>query len=412
MIPSFSCADNTESLLTADAARSSILDACHPITGTEILPLLDVLGRVLDKDIIAPFSVPGHSNAAVDGYALRADDWGKPLPVIGCSLAGAPYNGTLNPGQALQITTGAMIPAGADTVVMQEQIQLSDGTIRLTQPPAPGDNIRLAGEDLAQGMAALHAGRRLIPADIGLLASLGQAEVSVRRRLRVAVFSTGDEVLTLGQPWQAGSIYDSNRYSLLAALRQLGIQTRDLGIVPDNPAALASILAAAQDADVILSSGGVSVGAADYTKDVLARLGQVHFWKIAIKPGRPLAFGRLGNALFFGLPGNPVAVLVTYYQFVLPALYRSMGITPQQKILTIPARCDVALKKAPGRSEFLRGILRYDKTGESWVSPTGQQGSGVLRSMCLANCFIALPHHGGSVAAGEWVSVQPFAGFG
>lgn len=419
MIPSApnpSCADGAEpGLLSADAARLAILQACRPVSGAETVPLLDALGRVLAGDAIAPFPVPGHTNAAVDGYALRADGWqgdALELPVIGAALAGRPFAGTVQPGQAVRITTGAILPAGADTVVMQEHVRALDRAIRLPAPPRPGDNVRLAGEDLAQGSAALNAGRRLTPADIGLLASLGLAETAVRRRVRVALFSTGDEVLAPGQPWRPGSIYDSNRHSLLSAMRRLGVQTRDLGIVPDSPEALEKALAtAAEDADVILSSGGVSVGAADYTKDVLARVGQMAFWKIAIKPGRPLAFGRLGNALFFGLPGNPVAVLVTYYQFVLPALHRCMGIAPPPEVLSFPARSTVAIKKKPGRSEFLRGILGRNEAGEYRVTPTSQQGSGILRSMSLADCFIALPHDGGPVAAGDWVTVQPFAGF-
>lgn len=436
LMPNPNCADAAEpGLITAIAARTAILNACQPVTGYGCVPLLDALDRVLDSDVIAPFPVPGHCNAAVDGYALCAADWlgvSLEIPVIGTALAGQPFVGSVQRGQALRITTGAVLPEGADTVVMLEHVQTLNDTIRLTNPPRLGENVRLAGEDLTQGSIVLNAGRRLNPADIGLLASLGLAEVAVRRRLRVALFSTGDEVLAPGQPWQPGRIYDSNRHSLLAALKRLGVQTRDLGIVPDSPSALAAVLAtAAEDADVILSSGGVSVGTADYTKDVLASLGQVDFckrdnipaegcypsttvvfWKVAIKPGRPLVFGRLGDALFFGLPGNPVAVLVTYYQFVLPALYRRMGLTQPPEPLTMPARSSVALAKKPGRSEYLRGVLSRNDVGEYCVATTGQQGSGILRSMSLADCFIVLSHDSGPVAAGDWVTVQPFAGFG
>lgn len=417
MISASSCADAAEpDLLSAEAARQTILAACRPISGAEIVPLLDALERVLNDDTPAPFDVPGRANAAVDGYALCSADWSgssaQDLSVIGAALAGAPYNGIVQAGQAVRITTGAVIPAGADTVVMHEHVQIQGQIIRLNRRPGVGENIRLAGEDLAQGTIALNAGRRLTPADIGLLASLGLAEAAVRRRLRVAVFSTGDEVLVPGQPWCPGCVYDSNRHSLLAALKRLGVQTCDLGVAPDNPAALAAVLTmAAESADVILSSGGVSVGCADYTKDVLSELGQVEFWKIAIKPGRPLAFGRLGDALFFGLPGNPVAVLVTYYQFVLPALYRCMGLAQPPQPLSIPARSLVALSKKPGRSEFLRGVLSRNDAGEYCVVPTGKQGSGILRSMSLADCFIVLPHDSGPVSAGDWVMTQPFVGF-
>jgi molybdopterin molybdotransferase len=292
---------------------------------------------------------------------------------------------------------------------MQENVIAADGQATIGPGHQPGQNIRRAGEDLARGQVALAGGHGLTPADLGLLASLGIADIDVVRRLKVAFFSTGDELVPLGQPLGDGQIHDSNRYSLHGLLSQLGCELIDLGVVRDDPAALETALRdAASRADAVITSGGVSVGEADYTRAVMARLGTVLFWKIAMKPGRPLAYGQIGEAQFFGLPGNPVSVMVTFYQFVREALLRLQGRTPR----TLPSftvRCVTPLKKAPGRTEFQRGIL-FEQDGEWVVLSTGNQGSGILSSMSEANCFVVLEQDRGRVSAGEWVRVQPFEG--
>jgi molybdopterin molybdotransferase len=307
--------------------------------------------------------------------------------------------------------TGAPMPEGADTVVMQEQVRVDGGRVRVGGGHRPGQNVRHAGEDIARGEPVLAPGRVLTAADLGLLASLGMAEIAVRRRPRVAFFSTGDELRSVGQPLGAGDVYDSNRYTLFGMLRRAGVQVSDLGVVPDDPAALESALRqAAAGADAVITSGGVSVGEADHVKGLLGRLGTPYFWKIAMKPGRPLTFGRLGNAWFFGLPGNPVAVMVTFYQFVLPTLhYLASGETYSPFLLQ--AKCIEPIKKKPGRYEFLRRIMESGEATGLRVSGVGKQGSGILTSMSRGNCFIHLPESCAGVEAGELVSVEPFLGF-
>jgi len=313
-------------------------------------------------------------------------------------------------GECVRIMTGAVLPAGADTVVMQEQVQSESDAIRVAADLQSGDNVRAAGEDLARGQRVLAAGRQILPPELGLLASIGLAEVPVRRRLRVAFFSTGDELRSIGQPLAPGEIYDSNRYTLYGMLARLGADVLDLGVVRDDRAATRqAFLDAAANADVIITSGGVSVGEADYVKETLEALGEIGFWQIAMKPGRPLAFGRVRGAVFFGLPGNPVSVMVTYYQFVEPALRRMMG-QDDAPAATFKARCVSRLHKRPGRAEFQRGILERDADGELVVRATGQQGSGILRSMSAGNCFVILPQDSGNVEPGTLVDVQPFHG--
>src|SRR5690606_19404783 len=329
------------------------------------------------------------------GYALRHADLGgdeTTLKVVGTAFAGKPYDGTIRPGECLRIMTGGVVPADVDTVVMQEHVRVKGDRVTLGPGHGKGQNLRRAGEDLRRGGVALARGRLVARADIGLLASLGIGEVTVRRKLRVAYFSTGDELVSIGQPLAPGQIYDSNRYTIHGMLSRLGVDAMDMGVVRDDPERLEQAFdEACEIADVVITSGGVSVGEADFVKDLLNRLGEVVFWKIAMKPGRPLAYGRIRNAHFFGLPGNPVSVMVTFYQFVREALHVLMGRHPVPQIPVLKARCTSALKKAPGRTEFQRGILSRGPDGEWTVRVTGEQGSGILSSMSEANCFIVLP---------------------
>lgn len=400
--------------LTVEGARQAILDALSPPPGWECVGVRDALGRVLARDVIAPCDVPAHDNSAMDGYAVRSEDLRTStetaLSVVGSAFAGKVFSGIVGPGQAVRIMTGAVMPRGADCVVVQEVTRAVDGQVFIPPGQRAGQNLRRAGEDLAQGSAALPAGKRVGPAELGLVASLGIAEVAVHRRLRVAFFSTGDEIASIGQALAPGQVYDSNRYTLFGALTRLGCDVLDMGVVPDQPLTLETALRdAAASADVILTSGGVSVGEADFIKELMARLGEVAFWKIDIKPGRPMAFGHIGGAWLFGLPGNPVAVMVTFYQFVQDALLKLMGVTPLPPRPLLPARSEAAIRKQAGRREYVRGLLTRGEDG--WlVSPTGAQGSGVLRSMSEANCFIVLTETQGDVAAGDTVLVQLFEG--
>ena len=401
--------------LSVEAARHCIQSALRPIDGWAAVAIRDALGRVLTHDVIAPHNVPAHDNSAMDGYAVSAADCASDgdttLRIVGTAMAGNAFSGLIGPGQAVRIMTGAMLPRGADCVIPQEDAVRADAeSVVLRGPLRAGDNIRRAGEDLTHGAPALSAGTRIGPAELGLIASLGIAEVQVRRRLRVAFFSTGDEVASIGHPLAPGQIYDSNRYTLFGALTRLGCELIDMGVIPDRPAALEDAFTrAARNADVILTSGGVSVGEADFIKDMVNRLGQVDFWKLNIKPGRPMAFGCIGDTWMFGLPGNPVAVMVTFYQFVQDALLTLMGVTPLPERPTLPARCLADIRKRPGRREFIRAIVRQ-QDGDWIVAPTGAQGSGVLRSMADANCFIVLDEDNAGVTAGDAVAVQLFEG--
>lgn len=408
-----SCEDDYDNAsLTCAAALERLLAATRPLEDTEQLPVRSALGRVLAVAVTSPFDVPAHTNSAMDGYALRGSDVPaaglSTLRVVGASFAGKPFEGAVGPGEAVRIMTGAVVPEGADTVVLQEQVNATEETVEIDSRHKTGQHVRAAGEDIRAGATVLPAGRRLTAADLGLFASLGRPEVTVVRRPRVAFFSTGDELRSIGEPLGRGEIYDSNRYTLFGMLARLGVEPLDLGVVRDDPTALGvAFRRAAAMADVIITSGGVSVGEADYTKDVLGDLGEIRFWKIAMKPGRPLAFGRVGKAAFFGLPGNPVSVMVTFYQFVQPALEKLMGTTPRRP-WTLPARTTAVLKKKPGRAEFQRGLLARDDAGQWTVTPTGDQGSGILTSMSQANCFIVLGMDEGKVDTGTIVEVQPF----
>jgi len=412
-----SCGDeNEQGTLTVQHALQNMLGAVAEKAGQEQIHLTDAIDRVLAKPIISPLNVPSHCNSAVDGYAIMQADLPsgesiKTLNIIGQVVAGHPFKGTLQQGECIQIMTGAQMPEQADTVIMQEHVEIEDNCIRLDARHSAGQNVRQAGEDIQTGQTVLQAGIKLTPPQVGLIASLGMAEISVKTPLTVAVFSTGDEVLSIGDSPREGCIYDSNRYSMIAALKKLGCNVLDMGIIADEPEKLrAAFTQAANSADVIFTSGGVSVGAADYTKQVLSELGSINFWKVAMKPGRPIAFGQIEDAIFFGLPGNPVAVMVTFYQFALPCLQKMMGLTQPLINPAVQAKCTHTIRKIAGRTEFQRGILSKGKNGEWQVGTTGQQGSGILRSMSDANAFIILEHERNSVQKDEWVTVQPFNG--
>ncbi len=419
LLERISCTDgyDPESLSVA-RARQIVLDLVEPVAGSERLFVRNALGRVLTEDVISTANVPGHDNSAMDGYAVRFADLDATgetaLSLAGSAFAGRTFAGSLGPGQCVRIMTGGVIPQGADTVVIQEAARAEGERIVVPPKQRQGQHVRHAGEDLRAGAPAIHAGKLLRPAELGLLASLGVAEVSVKRRLRVAFFSTGDELCSLGTPLKEGEVYDSNRYTLYGMLTRLGCEAIDLGVVRDEPAALeAAFQRAATQADAILTSGGVSVGEADFIRGLMEKLGEVAFWKIAMRPGRPMAFGRIGEgregAFLFGLPGNPVAVMVTFYQFVREALLKMMGVSPIEALPQFRVPCVTALKKRPGRSEFQRGML-FSDNGEWKVRATGSQGSGILSSMSEANCFIVIEPERGNVEPGDPVNVQFFDG--
>jgi molybdopterin molybdotransferase len=400
-------------LLTVAEARARILDAVTAVNATETLPVREALDRVLAEDIVSPIDVPSHTNSAMDGYAVRAEDLPadgmREFPVPGTSWAGRPWQAAIEAGQAVQIMTGGMMPEGADTVVMQEHVEREGNAVRIGNGHKHGQNVRAAGEDLAVGQPVFTTGKRLTAADIGMLASIGLGEVGVFRRLKVAFFSTGDELRAVGEPLGPGEIHDSNRYTLYGMLKKLDVEIIDMGVVRDRRELIEQAFNdAAARADAIITSGGVSVGEADFVKETLEKLGSMSFWKIAMKPGRPVTFGHINDAVFFGLPGNPVSVMVTFFQFARPALLKMTGDTASTDINTVHARTMTALRKRPGRYEFQRGVLEQSAPGEFTVRSAGAQGSGILRSMSEANCFIMLDPDCTSVAVGEQVVVQPF----
>ncbi len=406
-------ADYDPDALPVARANEVIRSFVTPVEGTETLPVRAALGRVLAEDIVSPIDVPSHDNSAMDGYAVRSGDLSPDAPVtlaeIGVALAGREFRGEVGPGQCVRVMTGAVMPANTDTVVIQEVVKTDHGRITIPSGQQRGQNRRLAGEDLHKGKPALGSGALIRPAELGLLASLGMREVKVKRRLRVAFFSTGDELRSVGEPLGAGEVYDSNRYTLYGMLARLGCEVLDMGVVRDDPALLeAAFRKAAASADAVVTSGGVSVGEADYTKQMMAKLGEVVFWKIAMRPGRPMAIGRIESegksAFLFGLPGNPVAVMVTFYHFVRGALLYMMG-RKDTDLPLLRVKSQAALRKKPGRTEFQRGILER-RDGEWTVRLTGAQGSGILRSMSEANCFVVLHHDQGGVAPGEPVDVM------
>jgi len=410
-----SCIDGYDpDALRVDKAAAAIRACLAPIAGDERVPVRDALGRVLAQEIVPAINVPGHDNSAMDGWAVRGSDLISAgdifLTEVGKALAGQPYPGKISAGECARVMTGAVMPQGTDTVVVQEVCRAEGQRIAIPPGQKAGQNVRAAGEDLKAGVPVLKAGKLLRPAELGLIASLGIGEVSVRRKLRVAFFSTGDELTSIGSPLKEGQVYDSNRYTLHGMLARLGVEILDLGVVRDDPALLeAAFRKASASADAVITTGGVSVGEADFVKQLMEKLGEVLFWKIAMRPGRPMAFGKIGNAMLFGLPGNPVAVMVTFHQFVRDALLALSGRTGSFEIPLLSAASSQDIRKVPGRTEYQRGVV--SREGGAWrVRTTGQQGSGVLRSMSEANCFIVLEHERGAVKTGEPVQVQLFEG--
>jgi molybdopterin molybdotransferase len=405
--------------LRADTAVAFLHTLVTPVTDRETVVLKAALGRVLAADVVSPIDVPAHDNSAMDGYAFHGDllqsGEALELEIAGTAFAGKAWSGSIASTQCLKIMTGAVMPAGLDTVVPQELVRVEGQHITIAANALRlGDNRRFRGEDLCAGKPALLAGCTLGPAALGLLASLNIAQVPVQRRLRVAFFSTGDEILSLGQAPREGAVYDSNRYTLFGLLTRMGVEVLDMGVVGDDPALLeAAFTQAAAQADAIITSGGVSVGEADHTKAVMQKMAGgpagVAFWKIAMRPGRPMAVGRIGKSMLFGLPGNPVAVMVTFLAFVRPALLKMMGASPKDTPL-LRAHSQEALRKKPGRTEFQRAMVQTAADGSLQVRTTGQQGSGVLSSMAAANGLLVLHHDQGNVAEGEEVDVLMFDG--
>ena len=407
--------------LSVDQVNAFLRELVQPVSAddSQDVFLFDALGRVLAQDVVSPISVPAHNNSAMDGFAFDAAqlqaDQPLSLRVVGTALAGKAWQGKVNAGECLKIMTGAILPDGLDTVAPQEFCQVGSAhDVTTVTIPAnilkAGDNRRLMGEDLMQGEPALKAGQHLTPAALGLVASLGLPDVRVHRRLRVAYFSTGDEVLSLGEAPREGAVYDSNRYTVFGLLTRMGCEVIDMGVVRDDPALLEAAFAkAALAADAIITSGGVSVGEADFTKAMMKKLGDVAFWRIAMRPGRPMAVGRIGTSVLFGLPGNPVAVMVTFLAFVRPALLRMMGSTAQPAPL-LKAKSLEPLRKKAGRTEYQRGFVSSADDGTLQVRTTGNQGSGVLSSMVQGNGLIVLHHTQGNVAIGDEVDVMMFDG--
>ncbi len=410
--PSDCCMDATDSSISAPDALRVISQKIEPVSGVEAAPLRNALGRILAQPVTSPINVPAYRNSAMDGYALYGKDLPKSgethLTMVGSAFAGAPYRGTMQRGECIRIMTGAKMPEEADTVIMQEWVRQESGQVVIDSRTKPGANVRQAGEDIKQDTVVLEAGTKIGPAELGLLASLGIAEVPVRRRVRVAFFSSGDEIRSIGQPLNEGQIYDSNRYTLFGMLQELGADAIDMGVIPDQAEAIQqAIRDAAREADMVLTSGGISVGEADFIAESIHQMGQVHFAKVAIKPGRPLTFAHIGDACFFGLPGNPVAVMITFLQFARPALLKLQG-RREQLIPTLRVKAAAPFRKLPGRTEYQRGILSRNDEGELVASSSGRQGSGVLSSMSNGNCFVMLDEDSESVKIGDLVEVLPF----
>ena len=408
------CSQESKPLLEVEEAIERILDAMQVVKDHEVVDLKSGLGRVLAQEVFANIFSPPEENSAMDGYAFSSKDIingnGFALTLVGTAWAGRPYTDNIESGQCVRIYTGAVVPEALDSVIMQEHVTVSHKLIHFPETTQPYQNIRKKGEDIALGAVVLEANKILSPMDLGLLASVGVEKIAVKRQVRVAFFSTGDELQTLGQPLGPGQIYDSNRYTLNGLLTDPLYSVSDLGVLPDDPNILEeSFIKAAEHYDVIISTGGASVGDADYIKEILMRCGNVNFWKLAIKPGKPLAFGKIGNCHFFGLPGNPVAVVVTFQYLVAPALKRLAGLGLAKK-LHIMATSLSELKKSAGRQEYLRGILTQDSNGEFLVSSAGKQGSNILRSLSLANCYIVLPVACQGVNAGDKVRVDLMPG--
>ena len=400
-------------LIPFEQALENMLAAIKPITDVENITLTQALGRVLSNDITSPINVPGHNNSAMDGYAFAHESLQnqQSLTLVGRSMAGQPFEGECKKGQCIRIMTGAKIPADCDTVEMQENCQVDGENIHFLAPRHLGDNVRLAGEDISRDQVVFKTGRRLSAIDIGVLASLGINELSVYRKLNVALIATGDELKALGQPLESGDIFESNSYALSAMLKNLNVNVINFGVIADDEKAIReAFLQADAQADAVISSGGGSVGDADYTKLVLEQIGEIAFWKIAMKPGKPFAFGKLPNSIFFGLPGNPVSAMVTADLLAMPALMKLQNYQTTPAI-TLRAKTVTDLRKAPGRMDFQRGVLSYNGQGELMVTSTGNQGSGILTSIAAANCYIVLPAEQGRVKANATVNIRLFERF-
>ncbi|WP_193166164.1 molybdopterin molybdotransferase MoeA [Microbulbifer hainanensis] len=401
---------NQPGLVSIETAKALLLDAIKAVDDSETIPLAMAVGRILAEDVKSAVNLPPCNNSAMDGYALRMADAqtdGR-LEIIGKSFAGAPFKGKLWPGTCVRIMTGAAMPADADTVVMQENVDSDGHSIRIRCDINQGDHVRRRGEDVIEGTVLAQAREQIAVPHIALLAAAGVGEVTVKRRPQIALFSTGDELRQPGEPLGNGDIYDSNRVALRAALEALDLQILDLGILPDNKAAITKALGqAAHAADAIITSGGVSVGEADYTREVMEEMGEIDLWKVAMKPGKPFAFGNIRGVPFFGLPGNPVSALVTFHQLVMPALMAMKG-AEWSPPANLPAKLLSPLKKKPGRTDFQRGIFRNDTSGALVVEAVGAQGSHILSGLAAANCFVVLEQEQGSVGVGETATVVPF----
>lgn len=400
-----SCCD--AGAMSVQEALNTMLAQITPVSECVTVSLANSQGHILAEDVLSPLNMPPFDNSAMDGYAFRFAEWvdGQTLTIAGTALAGQPFTADIPAGACLRIMTGAQVPAGLDTVIMQEHTAQTPEGVLFTQPPKAKANIRYLGEEIRTGDVVLKAGSRLHARALPLLATLGLPEVKVRRRLKVAIFSTGDELKLPGSPLQAGEIYDSNRYGIEAMLNRMGIECLNLGIIPDDPAQLRdTFMQAAQSADAIITSGGVSVGEADYTKDLLLELGEVGFWSVAMKPGKPFAYGKIKEKYFFGLPGNPVSAFVTFYQLVQPVLRKlagEMAVAP----LRIPAIAEHNFRSAKNRVDFQRGLISVNADGLITVRSTGAQGSGMFTSLCAANCFVIVEK---DVPAGSSVTIELF----
>lgn len=407
------CIQTENRLLTLEETLAQIKSAIKPLNGTERVNLFDALGRTLATSVISPVDLPHHDNAAMDGYAIASSDIkpGQPfsLSLAGTSWAGRPFQGHILPGQCIRIFTGGIIPESLDTVVMQEHVQKIGNTVHFPATVQALKNVRQAGEDIAKNAPLISAPKRLSAADLGLLASAGIYQIDVKRKIKIAILSTGDELTPLGQPLTTGKIYDSNRYMLNALVKENAFSASDLGVAPDDKTELENILvAAARTHDAIITTGGASVGEADFMQEILNKVGRVELWKIAVKPGKPLAIGSIGDCRLFSLPGNPVPVIVAFQHIVLPGLRLMTGLPPE-KPLQLRAVCQESIKKTPGRLEFIRGILTQSDNGQHQVRSAGKQGSHILRSMSRANCFIVLPSDCGGMNKGDSVIVEPFS---